>query len=190
MKDEKLTAKERADQYRQDDKGTEAARHKKTGARSEEEWANLVDQQIAEAMRKGAFENLPGKGKPLTLGRNSMVPEDQQMAFNLLRNNDLAPSWIGDRKEIQARTERIYKQIESNYRWQCEQWAKGSDEAESLRLQKAWDRQLERWESEIKELNRRILTHNLQQPIAHLEIVQVHLDEALSRAGAKRDLTN
>ena len=189
MKDEKLTAKEKADQYRKGEEADHKTQPKNKGVRTEQEWANIVDQQITEAMREGAFENLPGKGKPLNLNRDSMVPKDQQMAFNLLRNNDLAPSWIGDRKEIQARTERLHKSIQSDYQWHCRKIAEKSDSSEHLRLQSSWRRKVERWEQEIEELNRRILTHNLQQPIAHLELIKIHLDDLLSRTGAKRVLT-
>ncbi len=33
-------------------------------------WPSFVEQQIADAVEKGAFENLPGFGKPLEFGQN------------------------------------------------------------------------------------------------------------------------
>ena len=63
-------------------------------------WGDYVNQQIEEAMRAGQFDNLKGKGKPQDLRRNPFVPEDQELAFNLLSNNDLVPGWISDRTAI------------------------------------------------------------------------------------------
>ena len=72
-----------------------------------EEWADLVSQRIEEAIRQGHFDNLPGRGKPLELRRDPYVPEDQQMAHTLLRNNNLVPAWIGERKAVLASIERL-----------------------------------------------------------------------------------
>ena len=51
----------------------------------------LAEQRIQEAQRKGEFENLPGKGKPLELADYSSLPEDLRMAYHLLKNANLLP---------------------------------------------------------------------------------------------------
>lgn len=51
----------------------------------------LAEQRIQEAQRKGEFENLPGKGKPLVLADYSALPEHLRMAYHLLKNANVLP---------------------------------------------------------------------------------------------------
>jgi hypothetical protein len=62
----------------------------------------------------------------------------------------------------------------------------GRDGAERAYLRQRWERQVAIWEAEILELNRRITTLNLQQPVAHLEVFKLILDEELARLGVSR----
>jgi len=48
-------------------------------------YEKIVEQRIKEAMEKGEFENLPGKGKPIPLEDDSHVPEDLRLAYKLLK---------------------------------------------------------------------------------------------------------
>ena len=51
----------------------------------------LAEQRILDAQRQGAFDNLPGKGKPLELHDLNAVPEDLRMAYHLLKNANVLP---------------------------------------------------------------------------------------------------
>lgn len=42
----------------------------------------------------GAFDNLPGKGRPLKLYANPFVERDWQLAFEMLAAAVFAPLWI------------------------------------------------------------------------------------------------
>jgi Domain of unknown function (DUF1992) len=55
--------------------------------------------KIAEAMRAGAFDDLPGAGKPLDLRDDKLVPEDVRMAYRILKNAGFVPAEIEQRKE-------------------------------------------------------------------------------------------
>ena len=60
----------------------------------------LAEQRIEEAMRDGAFDNLPGAGKPLSLDDDSMVPEESRVAYRILKNAGFIPPELEDHKEI------------------------------------------------------------------------------------------
>ena len=60
----------------------------------------VVEERIREAQKAGAFDNLPGKGKPLQLEDMSWVPEDLRMAYHVLRNAHVLPPEAQLRKEI------------------------------------------------------------------------------------------
>jgi hypothetical protein len=60
----------------------------------------LIESRIRKAQEEGAFDNLPGKGKPLQLDDDSLVPEDLKLAFKVLRNAGCLPIEMELRKEI------------------------------------------------------------------------------------------
>ena len=61
---------------------------------------DIIEKKIKEAQEKGEFDNLPGKGKPLTLDDDSSVPEDLRLAYKILKNADCLPPEIELKKEI------------------------------------------------------------------------------------------
>lgn len=60
----------------------------------------IADQKIREALDRGEFEDLPGKGKPLNLEDDSHLPEDLRLAYKILKNADCLPPEVELRKEI------------------------------------------------------------------------------------------
>lgn len=150
------------------------------------EWADLVSQRIEEAIRQGHFDNLPGRGKPLEMQRDPNVPDDQQMAHTLLRNNNLVPAWISERTSVLAAIDRLRAKLAASVAFASQERANVRDEAGRVRFDEAWARWKAEWQREITALNKRIITLNLQQPADHLEVYQLRLEEELVRAGAPR----
>lgn len=62
--------------------------------------AKIAEQKIQEAMAQGAFDNLPGAGKPLTEDDLGQVPEEHRMAYKILKNAGCIPPELELRKEI------------------------------------------------------------------------------------------
>jgi len=54
-------------------------------------FAIIAERKIQEAMARGEFDNLPGKGKPLVLEDLSGVPEELRMAYKVLKNAGCLP---------------------------------------------------------------------------------------------------
>jgi hypothetical protein len=59
----------------------------------------LVEERIKAAQQEGAFDNLPGKGKPLNLDDDAGVPEDLRLTFKILKNANCLPIEMELRKE-------------------------------------------------------------------------------------------
>ena len=59
----------------------------------------IIEAKIAEAQRAGAFDDLPGAGKPLDLDDDRLVPEDIRMAYRILKNAGFVPPEVEARKE-------------------------------------------------------------------------------------------
>jgi len=63
-------------------------------------YEKIVELRIKEAMEKGEFDNLPGKGRPIPLEDDSHVPEDLRLAYKVLKNADCLPPELLEKKEI------------------------------------------------------------------------------------------
>jgi hypothetical protein len=61
---------------------------------------NIAEQKIQEAMRKGAFDNLSGQGKPLEIEDLSDINPESRMAFKILKNAGCVPPEVELKKEI------------------------------------------------------------------------------------------
>ena len=155
---------------------------RRTRPRGLNEWQDLITEQLDEAAANGAFENLPGKGQPLRLNEHPNEPADMRMANKLLKDNNLSPNWIGDRKELLAEIESL--RAEMKRRW--EQVCPGADAAGSDReaFARYWHRSVRDWEARVNELNRRIVSLNISLPIWRMELHRLRLDEELKRIGA------
>ena len=59
----------------------------------------IVEEKIREAMEKGEFDDLPGKGRPLAFDDDA-VPEDKRLAYKVLKNAGCIPPELELKKEI------------------------------------------------------------------------------------------
>lgn len=60
----------------------------------------LVESMIKEAIERGEFDNLPGKGKPIDLTAYFDTPEDVRMAYSILKNAGMNSREVDLLKEI------------------------------------------------------------------------------------------
>jgi hypothetical protein len=60
----------------------------------------IAERRIQEAIQNGDFDNLKGKGKPLTFEDETFIPEDLRMAYRILKNAGCVPPEIELRNEI------------------------------------------------------------------------------------------
>lgn len=182
MRDSKKKAQEYRSAAVSANQNAETSDEEESRPRDLKQWNDLVGQRIDEAMRQGMFDNLSGRGKRQNLQNNPHVPEGQGMAFDLLKNNDMAPAWIMDRKAVQEDIQKLRAKLRRLTALHQEGMA---DENENLRYQwqQSWNGYLESWRDEIAVLNKRIEALNLYQPpIPSLEIFKLRLDEELKRA--------
>ena len=59
-----------------------------------------ADEKIKEAIARGEFDNLPGKGKPLDLDAYFATPEDLRMGYSILKSADIIPEEMELLKQI------------------------------------------------------------------------------------------
>ena len=61
-----------------------------------------IEAIIGEAMARGKFEDLPGKGKPIDLTDYFNTPEDLRLAYSIMKNAGVLPEEVEILKEIEA----------------------------------------------------------------------------------------
>jgi hypothetical protein len=115
----------------------------------------IVEKRIQEARRKGEFDNLPGRGKPIEFEEDRHIPEDLRLAYKILKNADCLPPEIEEKKEIRQMEDML---------------ANIPDEKEKYKL--------------IKKINYKIMKLNMQgnkSPL--LEEKQVYYSKLVERLG-------
>ena len=68
-----------------------------------------VDEKIKEAIARGEFDNLPGKGKPLDLDAYFTTPEHLRMGYSILKSADIIP----EEMELLRQIEGLKKSLDS-----------------------------------------------------------------------------
>jgi DnaJ homolog subfamily C member 28 len=63
---------------------------------------SLIEQQIRAAQSAGAFDNLPGYGKPLPRDRDQDIAGESWISNRVLKQAGFVPEWVRLRKEIAA----------------------------------------------------------------------------------------
>jgi len=123
-------------------------------------WESLIDKKIREAMERGEFDNLAGQGKPIDLSENPYEDPDWRTAHRMLRNAGFAPSWIEERKDIDA--ELAVARSNLARVWGIRRNARDTEHERSAAVR--WQNGLETFREKVDELNRRINAWNLKAP--------------------------
>jgi DnaJ family protein C protein 28 len=141
-----------------------------------------VEQQIREAMERGEFDNLPGKGKPLDLGEEENTPENLRMAFKLLKDAGVAPEWIEHDKEIRARLAELRQMFDRHVRWEharrtrIEPRTPDAIITEHARGPRSREQVIRDFRQRAAELNRAIDDFNLQAPSARVHHARIRIE--------------
>ncbi|MCS6950029.1 MAG: DUF1992 domain-containing protein [bacterium] len=78
----------------------------------------VAERKIAEAMEEGKFDNLPGKGQPLEIDPQWLVPAHLRIASTILHNAQMLPEWAQTDREIVMAREAIAilrRRVETEY---------------------------------------------------------------------------
>lgn len=65
-------------------------------------FALIAERKIREAMERGDFDSLPGKGRPLPPDDAAGVPEELRMGYRILKNAGCLPRELELRQEVLA----------------------------------------------------------------------------------------
>ncbi len=122
-----------------------------------------ISRQIEEAQRKGDFDNLPGKGKPLKLDINPGADPEKELAYKLLKDNDFVLPWIEKGQQIDRDLSAARKALAVT--WDLVRRSGAGDRW----VQDEWLRAQDVFRERIAVLNRLIRDYNLEIPNLRFE---------------------
>lgn len=140
---------------------------------------NLVEDRIQAAMEAGAFDNLPGKGRPLQLDENPYVPPELRLAYKVLADANFAPDWIERDKRVRA----IRDEVEAMQRRHVA-WLRRQAERPSRNVPARHRRARDELKRRLHEINHRIDELNLIVPLLSLQRPRLPVEDILSNFDA------
>jgi DnaJ family protein C protein 28 len=139
-------------------------------------WESLVDKKIREAMERGEFDNLSGTGEPIDTSVNPFEDPEMRLAHRILRNAGFAPSWIEERKDIEAEFEIARGQLA-----RVATIRKNARGTENERAAEArWKQAVASFLTEAGEINSRIAAWNLKIPAAGFQRRLIDIEKEVS----------
>jgi hypothetical protein len=135
----------------------------------------LIEIRIQEAITRGEFDDLPGKGKPLQLDNIAEVEEGMRLAFHILKNANIGPAWLEKQKDLRAQIERVRGDLRRS------QAHPAVDVREDGRAH---------FRAECERMNRAIRAANLEVPAVRLHLTPMNCERELrsaENAGEKKD---
>jgi DnaJ family protein C protein 28 len=134
-----------------------------------------IDEIIQQAMRDGAFDNLPGKGKPLELVENPYLDREWQLAYHLLKENGFAPEFVEKRQVIEMGLAAARQDLALTWAWRSRALAEGKP---ANWIEAEWGRAKTKFEELTAKLNKDIKTYNLGIPTPSLyrKLVDVNIE--------------
>ncbi|MBL8164671.1 MAG: DUF1992 domain-containing protein [Anaerolineae bacterium] len=135
-------------------------------------WESLADRQIRKAMEEGEFDDLPGEGKPFVWDDDENTPEDLRMAYKIMRENDLAPAWIMQGRELVEKHEKLIQAARKAVRVYKDAL---TDPVGYVQAEARYQKALALLREQAAKLNREIISYNLKLPrgVAHRPTVNI-----------------
>ena len=141
-----------------------------------------IEGAIQEAMAAGAFDNLPGAGKPLGVSREQQAyAGDNWLGYKLLENGGYVPEWLSLGREIERDLEKLAV-IETSHREYCES-ARSIDDW--MRIGPAVDRLRALFETRAREIRKKQDRFNYDAPGFRTQRPGLWVEHLLERLTAR-----
>lgn len=122
-------------------------------------FSRVVEKILDQADRDGTFDHLSGEGKPISWQDEAHIPEDQRLAYRLLRENGCRLPWLDEADALESDLITMRQKY-----YQAWTTADTPERREALR---------EAWRQAVAEYNRRIFEYNLHVPLPRFQRLQI-----------------
>lgn len=141
----------------------------------------IIDDQIRKAIEEGAFDDLPGKGKPLALDENPFEDPSWRIENRILRSNGFSLPWIETRKDIERDYKIALDELIRTWHWRTRRIEQG---LLGPGLESEWTQAQEIFKSKVMDLNKRIFNYNLEAPLDQFKLRPVNFEKEINRIAA------
>jgi DnaJ family protein C protein 28 len=117
-----------------------------------------IETIIQNAIARGEFDNLAGKGKPLNLQENQFVDQDWKLAYSLLEQHSFVLPWMEDRTYIEETLKREKENLQRTW-----EWFSSRPKGDALAADE-WQQAVSKFNEIGEELNKQIDRYNLSIP--------------------------
>jgi hypothetical protein len=135
----------------------------------------LVEEQIREAIARGDYAGLPGRGRPQDLRVNPYVKADERMAQDMLAAQGFGLPWIEERRDLLRDRDALLDSL----RRARQRHAALPTAAARARQRPRWDAAAAQFRRDAATLNARIRTHNHTVPVPGMRVRLVDPDAEL-----------
>lgn len=137
--------------------------------------SSFSDQQIDDAIKRGEFDNLRGKGKPLNLTGD--LSDKKALRAKIRHDNGFSAPWEDVAREIERATQRV--ESAARLAWEFRQAGMRSKKADPARIEADFQRSQKDIETQVAAINSLILKHNLLFPpqLPHLHRVRLKIGD-------------
>jgi hypothetical protein len=151
---------------------------------------SLIDKQIEAARKNGTYEDVQAAGQKLNLNDDPYIPEEQRLAYKMLKDNGFAPAWIENDKEIRQMIDREVNRLEAAHRGYSEQ-KKRLDQRVDIEaiyareaLYRSWDQTCAQFRETGDKINKMIEDFNFKVPVITLQRLRFDADREIQRIEA------
>jgi DnaJ family protein C protein 28 len=146
------------------------------------DWRDIVERRIQEAEKRGQFDDLPGRGRPLDLRENPFAKPEWRLAHRMLKHAGFALDWIELHKTIRLELAQCQKLLEDQLLWADKVLASTDDREEiDAQLDDIYRWTVASYTERAKKLNQKMELFNLMVPLMHLQKHKVPIVEELRK---------
>jgi hypothetical protein len=140
------------------------------------DFEKLVEEKLREAIARGDFDDLPGRGRPQDLRVNPYVHPDDRLAHDMLHAQGFGLPWIEERRDLLRDREALLATLRTAY----DRHRGGLPTATARHRERTrWVAAVARFRRDAGTLNARIRSHNFTVPVQGMRVALVDPDEAL-----------
>ena len=145
-------------------------------------WENHVEKQIREAIERGDFDDLKGKGKPQEF-KNYPGDPSMEMADKIVKDAGFSPAWAEVEREIEQEQKEAEDSLLRSWRWR--EVLRGDAIEDPRWVEAEWCKARALFEQRLNSINGKILNFNLQlpPPLLHKQRPRLRLEVEFEKLG-------
>lgn len=151
------------------------------------QFRDLMEDLIEDGRRRGLFDDLAGRGRPLNLDKN-LYEGSSALANQLMKDNDIRPPWLAHRLDVADKIDAFRADVARAWQRYATARDQAADDGQRAALAVGWDGVCRNWQTKIEAINRDIDGYNLKRPRGQPELFKLRLADELKRVDAPRYL--